>query len=139
MATFNEFCANVKKGFSKLGNQVEKVADTASLRIKLTAIDGKLAEYYTELGKLTYTNLRGTLTEDEQKRMETLLTMIDGKIAEKKQVEDDLARMQNASESEKTEYEATAEAPAEPEKPAEPTAPAEPAELTESTETPSAE
>lgn len=121
MATFNEFCANVKKGFSKLGDQVERVADTASLRIKLTAIDGKLAEYYSELGKLTYANLRGNATEDEQKRIETLLTMIDGKMAEKKDIESELERRQAAKDGEHTEYEATAEEPTESEAAAEPT------------------
>ena len=121
MATFNEFCANVKKGFSKLGDQVERVADTASLRIKLTAIDGKLTEYYSELGKLTYANLRGNATEDEQKRIDTLLTMIDGKMAEKKDIESELERRQAAKDGEHTEYEATAEEPTESEAAAEPT------------------
>lgn len=114
MASFNDFCANVKKGFSKLGDQVEKVADTASLRIKLTGIDGKLAEYYNELGKLTYANVRGNATEEEKARIETLLTMIDGKMAEKKDIEAELERRQAAKGGEQTEYEATAEEPSEP-------------------------
>ncbi len=112
MATFNEFCAKVKKGFSNLGNQVEKAADTASLRIKLAGVDSKLAEYFLEFGKLTYAGLRGTASEGEQKRAESLLTMIDGKTAEKKQLEEELARRGTESEP-KAEYEAKAEEPAE--------------------------
>ena len=109
MASFNEFCAKVKKGFSNLGSQVEKAADTASLRIRLAGVESKLSDYFLEFGKLTYAGLRGTASEEDQKRVESLLTMIDGKTAEKQQLEDELAR--RAAPETKTEYEATAEEP----------------------------
>ena len=108
MANFNEFCDNVKEGFGKLGDQVEKVADIAAIRIKMTGVDGKLCEYFGELGKLTYKKLCETVTEDEEKRMETLLAMISGKIAEKKDLEAKLKNRQTSKEQ-KTEYEAVAE------------------------------
>jgi citrate synthase len=106
MASINEFFASVKKGVGKLGNKVEKVADNTSLRLKLTAVDSKLTELYTEFGKLSYENVRGEVCENAQKRMETLIAMIDGKVAEKKSLEDEIERRKQEAAREKAEEEA---------------------------------
>lgn len=127
MATFNEFCAKVKtrlqKGFKKFSGEVEKAADTASLHIKLNTIKVKLSEYYEELGKLTYEKVHNDTAEDVENRVEALIAMIEGKLAEQKEIRDELDRRKAEKESkcecEQTEYEATAEAPAEPAEPAE--------------------
>lgn len=109
MANLNDIGNSVKKGFKKLGDQVEKAADIASLRIKLTSIAGKLDEYYCELGRLTYLQLRGTAPDDVQKRIDNLLAKINGKMAEKSEAEEELERVRKAGgdspESEDTETE----------------------------------
>ena len=120
MATFREFCDNVKKGFSKIGNQVGKTADVASLRIKLTGIDGKLNEYYTDLGRLTYTKIAGIAGENTEREIESVVAKISGKMAEKREVEQELEKVRASMSGEKTEYEAAAEEPSEPEEPKEP-------------------
>lgn len=109
MARMNDFFANVKKGLGNLGNKVEKAADNTSLRIKLTAVESKLNDLYTEFGQLTYESMKNGGTEERQKQLETLLAMIDGKAAEKKSIEDELARRKEEAAREKTEHEATAE------------------------------
>ena len=117
MARMNEFFTNVKKGLNKLGNKVEKVADSTSIRIKMTAIDSKLDDLFTEFGKLTYESMKNGVTEDGQKRLETLLAMIDGKVAEKKALEEELAHQKEQADRKETEYEAEADpTPAEAEK-----------------------
>lgn len=130
MATFNEFCAKVKtrlqKGFKKFSGEVEKAADTASLHIKLNTLKVKLSEHYEELGKLTYEKVHNDTAEDVENRVEALIAMIEGKLAEQKEIRDELDRRKAEKdckcECEQTEYEATAEAPAEQ-------APSEPVEL----------
>lgn len=123
MATFNEFCAKVKtrlqKGFKKVSVEVEKAADTASLHIKLNTSKSKTADLYEELGKLTYTQIRGEAAEGAEARVAVLVAEIDGKLAEQKEIRDELDRRKAEKEAkraeEKTEFEATAEAPAEEE------------------------
>lgn len=127
MATFNEFCEKVKKGFQKgfqkFSVEVEKAADTASLHIKLNTLKAKISEHYEELGKLTYEKVHNDTAEDVEARVETLIAMIAGKLAEQKEIRAELdrrkAEKEAKKEQEKTEYEATAEAPSE-EAPAEP-------------------
>ena len=123
MATFNEFCAKVKtrlqKGFKKVSVEVEKAADTASLHIKLNTSKSKTTDLYEELGKLTYTQLRGEAAEGAEARVAVLVAEIEGKLAEQKEIRDELDRRKAEKEAkraeEKTEFEATAEAPAEEE------------------------
>ena len=123
MATFNEFCAKVKtrlqKGFKKVSVEVEKAADTASLHIKLNTSKSKTTDLYEELGKLTYTQIRGEAAEGAEARVAVLVAEIDGKLAEQKEIRDELDRRKAEKEAkraeEKTEFEATAEAPAEEE------------------------
>lgn len=123
MATFNEFCAKVKtrlqKGFKKVSVEVEKAADTASLHIKLNTSKSKTTDLYEELGKLTYTQLRGEAAEGAEARVAELVAEIEGKLAEQKEIRDELDRRKAEKEAkraeEKTEFEATAEAPAEEE------------------------
>lgn len=103
MANTKQFISKVKTGINKLGNTVEKAADSASLRIKVTAVDGKLNDYFLEFGKLTYESMRGNATEETQKRMETLVAMIDGKTAEKKALEAELAKRRAEAEAAKAE------------------------------------
>ena len=110
MAKTNQFISKVKTGFNKFGNSVEKAADGASLRIKVTAIDGKLNDYFLEFGKLTYESMRGNATEETQKRMETLVAMIDGKTAERKSLEAELAKRRAEAEAAKAEREKEREA-----------------------------
>lgn len=109
MARMNDFFANVKKGLGNLGNKMEKAADNTSLRIKLTAVESKLNDLYTEFGQLTYESMKNGATEERQKQLETLLAMIDGKAAEKRSIEDELARRKEEAARVKTEHEATAE------------------------------
>ncbi len=109
MARMNDFFANVKKGLGNLGNKVEKAADNTSLRIKLTAVESKLNDLYTEFGQLTYESMKNGATEERQKQLETLLAMIDGKAAEKRSIEDELARRKEEAAQVKTEHEAAAE------------------------------
>lgn len=119
MATFNEFCATLKarlkKGFRKVSNEVEKAADTASLHIKLNTIKSKLSELYEELGKLTYEKVHDDVAQDGAARVEELIATITEKLAEQKEIRDELDRRKAEKEAkhegEKTEYEATAEAP----------------------------
>ena len=121
MATFNEFCAKVKTrlqtGFKKFSCEVEKAADTASLHIKLNTAKAKTTDLYEELGKLTYEQVRGEASETTESRVATLIEMIEGKLAEQKEIRDELDRRKAEKEAkreeEKTEYEATAEAPTE--------------------------
>jgi hypothetical protein len=123
MATFNEFCAKVKtqlqKGFKKVSVEVEKAADTASLHIKLNTSKSKTTDLYEELGKLTYTQIRGEAAEGAEARVAVLVAEIEGKLAEQKEIRDELDRRKAEKEAkraeEKTEFEATAEAPAEEE------------------------
>ena len=123
MATFNEFCAKVKtrlqKGFKKVSVEVEKAADTASLHIKLNTSKSKTTDLYEELGKLTYTQLRGEAAEGAEARVAVLVAEIEGKLAEQKEIRDELDRRKAEKEAkraeEKPEFEATAEAPAEEE------------------------
>lgn len=121
MATFNEFCEKVKsglkKGFKKVSVEVEKAADTASLHIKLNTLKTKIAEHYEELGQLTFEQIRGEGTVDNADRVETLVAMIAGKLAEQKDIREELERRkvekEAAKAAEKTEYEAEAEEPSE--------------------------
>ena len=130
MATFNDFCASVKsglqKGFKKFSVGVEKAADTASLHIKLNTVKVKLAEHYEELGKLTYEKVHNDTAEDVERRVEVLIVMIEGRLAEQQMLREELDRRRTQKGGEETEYEATAEAPAEEssEAPAEEPAPA---------------
>ena len=123
MATFNEFCAKVKtrlqKGFKKVSGEVEKAADTASLHIKLNTAKSKTADLYEELGKLTFSQIRGEAAEGAETRVAELVEMIESKLAEQQAIREELDRRKAEKEAkraeEKTEFEATAEAPAEEE------------------------
>ena len=123
MATFNEFCTNIKtrlqKGFKKVSGEVEKAADTASLHIKLNTAKSKTSDLYEELGKLTFTQIRGEAAEGAETRVAELVADIEGKLAEQQAIRDELDRRKAEKEAkraeEKTEFEATAEAPVEEE------------------------
>jgi len=115
MATFNDFCKNVKKGFVKLGTSIEGAADTASLHLKLTSIENKIKELYEELGRLTYEKLRIDVETTQCDRVDEVLDIIDGKMAEKKAILNELDRRRAEKEAKKE-----AAAPAEEPKPEEP-------------------
>lgn len=113
MATFNEFCASVKKGlqkgFKKFSVGVEKAADTASLHIKLNTVKVKLAEHYEELGKLTYEKVHNDTPEDVERRVEVLIVMIEGRLAEQQMLREELDRRRAQKDGAEAEYEAKAE------------------------------
>ena len=119
MATFTEFCSKVKTrlktGFKKVSVEVEKAADTATLLVKQGAIKMKLSDYYEELGKLTYAQVSGEGSEATEARVAELMSLIAAKLEEQTAIREELDRRKAEKEAkrgaEKTEHEATAEAP----------------------------
>lgn len=71
MATWEEFCKSVNKFTNKATAKISDIADTASLRLKLTQTEAKLSEAYEDLGRLTYKQLRNEF-EGESKAKEII-------------------------------------------------------------------
>ena len=70
--TWDEFCTKAKRTVGKTAEKINRTADIAALQIKLSTLEGKVAEAYERLGKVAYaylTNENAELTEKLSKRM----------------------------------------------------------------------
>jgi len=115
MATWNEFCSDVSRIANKAAKKTGEIAHSASLRIKLENIKSKLSSSYEKLGRLTYKQLKTSVsqTEDISKVIETIDSLRAEIASIEKEIEDEKAK--KAQEKEEAQKEAEAEAETEKE------------------------
>ena len=57
--SWDQFCSNVKNIARKTVDRIDYSADLANLNVKLAMAEKKVAEAYTELGKVAYSHFSG--------------------------------------------------------------------------------
>ena len=77
MATWQEFCDGAKKFTKKVADKTEKMADIASLSLKLTQKEAAISNLYEDFGKLAYDQIKhgGEHGEDAEKLIAKLDTL----------------------------------------------------------------
>ena len=65
MATWNEFCSGVSRIANKTAKKTGELAHSASLHIKLENNKAKLSSAYEKLGRLTYKQLKTSVSQAE--------------------------------------------------------------------------
>ena len=65
MATWNEFCSDVSRIANKAAKKTGEIAHSASVRIKLEGLKSKLSSSYEKLGRLTYKQLKTSVSQAE--------------------------------------------------------------------------
>ncbi len=66
MSKWDNFCAKVSKAANKAVKETGRLADIASLKIKLNSIEVKKAEEFEKLGRLTYDQLRKGIERNDE-------------------------------------------------------------------------
>ena len=66
MATWNEFCSDVSRISKKAAKKTGELAHSASLHIKLENYKSKLSSSYEKLGRLTYKQLKTSVSQAEE-------------------------------------------------------------------------
>ena len=89
----------------KINNRIESVTNVAAIRLKITALNGKLSEYCEQLGQLAYEKAIGTTEDDCDTRFESLVTLISGVLTEKKDLENKLLCLEAEKKLQKTKEE----------------------------------
>ena len=111
MATWQEFCDSVTKITNKAIAKTSDLADSASMRIKLTQKEATLAELYEQFGKLSYKQIKSG--EKNEEKTNELIGKIDTLCAEIASIKADIQAKKDAKDAEKEEAETTNEANAE--------------------------
>ena len=66
MSKWDNFCAKVSKVTNKAVKETNRLADIASLKLKLNSIEVKKAEEFEKLGRLTYDQLRNGIERNDE-------------------------------------------------------------------------
>ena len=118
MATWNEFCSDVSRIANKAAKKTGELAHSASLRIKLENLKSKLSSSYEKLGRLTYKQLKTSVSQAED--ISEVIATIDSLRAEislvEKEIEDEKAKKAQEKAEAKEQKEAEQENTAEEEK-----------------------
>ena len=115
MANWEDIKASVSRAANKTIKKAGELADTASLNFKLKTLKVKQSEKFEKLGKLTYKQLKTSVsqTEDISKVIETIDSLRAEIASIEKEIEDEKAK--KAQEKEEAQKEAEAEAETEKE------------------------
>ena len=111
MATWQEFCDSVTKITNKAIAKTSDLADSASMRIKLTQKEAVLAEVYEQFGKLTYKQIKSG--EKNEEKAAELIEKIDALCVEIASIKADIQAKKDAKDAEKEEAENTKDEQAE--------------------------
>ena len=111
MATWNEFCSSVSRVANKTAKKTGELAHSASLHIKLENNKAKLSSSYEKLGRLTYKQLKSSVSQAEQisEVIATIDTINADISAIEKTIADEKAKKAAEKEQEKAEKEAAKE------------------------------
>lgn len=101
MATWEEFCKSVNKFTNKASAKISDLADTASLKLKLTKTEAKLSEAYEDFGRLTYKQLQNE--SDCEEKAKELIAAIDELNLTSQYIKNILKTKKEAKEEEKEE------------------------------------
>ena len=108
MASWQEFCDGVKKVTNQVIAETGELADSASLRVKLTQKNSKLSELYEQLGEINYKQIKGEAVD--QKTIDDTVLKIDAMKAEIAEIKATIQAKKDAKkESEEAKKEADAE------------------------------
>ena len=94
MASWKEICSNVERVAKNTINKTEELAESASMKVKLTTLNSKRDALYEKLGKLTYRQLKSG--DDRAEEIAKIVTDID-------KVLDDIAKQKAKIEEAKAE------------------------------------
>ena len=105
MATWNEFCSDVSRISKKAAKKTGELAHSASLHIKLENYKSKLSSSYEKLGRLTYKQLKTSVSQAEE--ISEVIATIDSIRADvsaiEKEIADEKAKKAAEKEQEKAE------------------------------------
>ena len=102
MANWEKIKGNVKNAASKAIKTTGELADTASMHLKLRALEGKRDKRYMELGKLTYRQIK--TGESLAERIAPIIDELDAvreKIREQNKLIDDTKRARAEAKAKK--------------------------------------
>ena len=108
MATWNEFCSDVSRISKKAAKKTGELAHSASLHIKLENYKSKLSSSYEKLGRLTYKQLKTSVSQAEQ--ISEVIATIDSLREDVSAVEKEIAEEKEKKAKEKAEEKAEKEA-----------------------------
>ena len=108
MATWNEFCSDVSRISKKAAKKTGELAHSASLHIKLENYKSKLSSSYEKLGRLTYKQLKTSVSQAEE--ISEVIATIDSIRADVSAIEKEIAEEKEKKAKEKAEEKAEKEA-----------------------------
>ena len=101
MATWNEFCSDVSRISKKAAKKTGELAHSASLHIKLENYKSKLSSSYEKLGRLTYKQLKTSVSQAEE--ISEVIATIDSIRADVSAIEKEIAEEKEKKAKEKAE------------------------------------